>query len=506
MKIKKLYRIRLIIWPLIGFSLVWGELNPQPVYSEVIPKDTPSFPQKGPQSEPSIKPLKYSSMSSSGVTPIQPSIPAGRVSPQKFEEPARKKVIAEGLATIYAGDVAQARLVALRSCYAEAVGRVCGREIGSLSLVRNAKQVSDVVMSRSRGFVSNYKVLKEGLSEKSPNTYEVIIEAEVVSQGQARGDEREGLRLYLEILGNPRLMIILNEQKMTTKSMPSSSASNDETESRNYSADRKINIIGLDKKSSKSKPIKETPNVSSTEGTALRSAEAALAQAFSAYGYQVVTSDDLLAQGLCDPEVLRQAKAGITSQALKVAQAAGVDIALLGVMRLSEKKVVANDVTLEMVSAEASAKALIVSNGHLVHAFHHLDRASATDQLMAYANCLDRTAKGIADVLAWKIPQILTEQGKVITLHVHDVDYDAAARIQRILKNKLDIEEVRFDKLPDKTHNEAKFTLMTGFTGINPHIIIEFCQEALKEKVNVIRIDKSVIEISIKNRDKKSSL
>jgi hypothetical protein len=230
-----------------------------------------------------------------------------------------------------------------------------------------------------------------------------------------------------------------------------------------------------------------------------RSAEAALAQAFSAYGYQVVTSDDLLAQGLCDPEVLRQAKAGITAQALKVAQAAGVDIALLGVMRLSEKKVRANEVSLEMVSAEASAKALIVSNGHLVHAFHHLDRASATDQLMAYANCLDRTAKGIADVLAWKIPQILTEQGKEVTLHVHDVDYEAATKIQRILKNKLDLEDVRFDKLPDRTHHEAKLTLMTGFTGINPYKIIEFCQEALKEKVNVLRIDKSVIEISIKN-------
>jgi hypothetical protein len=407
-------------------------------------------------------------------------------------EPLKKKITAEGVGTVYGGDYTQARLMALRAAYAEAVSRVCGVEIGSLSVIRNVRNVSEVIMSRSRGFISSYSILKEGVSPRFPNRYEVIIEALVVDQGLAGGGELEGLRLYLEMLGTPRMLIMLPEQSWAADKVgnPDPSPSNNSPEKVQSFKDRQKKSVFHPE----SKPREDEPG--------LRSAEAALAQAFSKYGYQVMTTDDLLEKGLVDPETLKQAKMGATAEALKVARAAQVDIALIGLLRLSQRKLLVKEVTLSLVSAEASAKALIVSSGRLVQAVHHLERSSAVDALVAYADCLDRVSQGMADILAWKIPIILTEHGRDTSIIIHGVSSDETFKIQRQLLTELSAESIRINKVPADLSLPAELVLTTGFVGIHPERIKDICSQVLKTPVVVSKLDRFTIELRTERTQK----
>lgn len=443
-----------------------------------------------------VIPLSESPKVKKGVHPFFSDTPAGRAQPLPWEDSDTRQIIAEGWATIYHGDVERARLAALRMAYAEAVGRTCGLEIESLMLVRNVKQVSDVVMSRSKGFIRNYKIFYEGVSSKDPTRYEVQIEAEVVEKGVAQGEEREGLRLYLELLGNPRLLIMLPEKRFSLNSAPTGS-SQSQAKIEIQDKDTKICIERSEKKQSVEKPSGERNLTKDDQGTVFGSAEAALAQAFSKYGYQVVTSDDLLARGLIDPEVLRQAKSGVTAQAVKVAQAAETDIALLGVMRLSQNSIKPAGVSLVMITAEASAKALIVSSARMVHAFHHSERASARNELTAYADCLDRVANGIADVLAWKIPHILTQEGRETKLIVHDIDISMAHKIRKALVEAPGVEAVRFSKLPTTIDLFAEFIVLTGFVRVAQEEILEICTESTGRSMTLLRANKYEIEMEL---------
>ncbi|MFZ5906413.1 MAG: hypothetical protein ACOYVJ_03250 [Nitrospirota bacterium] len=457
----------------------------------------------------SVSPLPIEREKKGGVTPLLGNQPQGSVTPLPIEEPDTRKIIAEGWANIYNGNVERARLAALRSAYAEAVSRGTGIEIGSLMLIRNVKQVSDIVMSRSKGFIRSYKIIKEGIHEKDPNKYEVLIEAEVVMEGSTKSEEGEGLRLYLGLLGNPKLLIMLPEDSYdSSKGISSSSLSENSEEIEVESSDTRIKIRKKEKDASSNTDI-ITPQTSTTndQGSVMRSTEAAVAEAFSSHGYQVITSDDLLAQGTVDPEVLRQAKSGVTAQAVKVAKAAGADIALLGVIRVSKEKIKPLGVHMVMVVAEASAKALIVSSGRVVQAFHHIERASSPQELQAYADSLDRIAYNIADVLSWKIPHILTEDSRETKLIIHGIDDVAIAnKLRDALIELPGIESVRFAKLPSKENKTAEFVLLTGFVMLAPDEVLEVCTKNIKDTLVLLKENKYEIELKVIQNNKSSNI
>lgn len=447
-----------------------------------------------------VTPLANSPEREGGVKSLLNEPGRGDINPLLIEDPDTKKVIAEGLATIYNGNAERARAAALRSAYSEAVERVTGIHIGSLMLVRNVKQASEVVMSRSRGFIRSYKIIKEGISEKDPGKYEVLIEADVVMKGTAKGAEGEGLRLYLELLGNPKLLIILPEAAYYDDETESGSSESSE-EITVQSRDTKVKIKKREKERHGEENSSSKTTVKEEHGSIMRSAEAAVAQAFSSHGYQVITSDDLLSQGLIDPEVLKQAKAGVTAQAIKVAKAAGADIALLGVIRVSTESVKPAGVSLVMVVAEASAKALIVSSGRMVQAFHQTERASSPQRLKAYSDTLDRVADNIADVLAWKIPHILTEDSRESRLIIHGIDMDMANKIKTGLLKLAGVESVRFGRLPETKDSTAEFIILTGFVLMAPEEISDVCEKNAKKAFTLLRINKYEIELRVRDTE-----
>jgi hypothetical protein len=215
-----------------------------------------------------------------------------------------------------------------------------------------------------------------------------------------------------------------------------------------------------------------------------------------------MTSDDLLAEGLCSPEVLAQAKAGVTARAVEVARAAGADLAFFGVLRMTEEIVKPANVELAMVTGEASAKALLVSSGKSIDAFHRVERASHTQMLMAYATCLDRVANNIVAVLAWKIPQILTDEYRETRLIVSGISLAQSMDLQGALSKIEGVDSVRILQAPTETKQVGQFVLMTGFVFVEPVEIVNKCSAALKAPVKLTKANKFQVECALEEKRK----
>ena len=389
----------------------------------------------------------------SAVMPV-PEDSYGQVQPLKIEPTRIRKVTvtAEGCAKIYGGKVEQARLTALRMAYAEAVQSTVGIEIRNLSITKNVKQVSDIVLARSKGFIRTYKLVREGISEKDSDLYEVTIDADVIVEGSARGSEREGLQLYLKLIGDPKILILLGEE------------SNGSTRG--------------------------------SSGGHMTSAEAALAQAFGRYGYQVMTSDDISISDKVAPGSLENPGEGMTHQGLQIAKSIGADIILTGVIRTSQTRVKPYGVAVFNATAEASAKAIIVSSGRVIHIFHQTERTSAYEPLQAYTDALDRIADGAVDVLAWKIPQVLTAESHEMLLRINGIgSLENAHRIRDAFLKAPEIEGVRYSRLPTTKSNTLEILLLTGFVRPVPEEIVENCEKALGRKLSIVASSKYQLEL-----------
>jgi hypothetical protein len=341
------------------------------------------------------------------------------------------QIEATGAARVFSGNVSTARQAALQSAYAEAMAKGAGADIGRLTSIRSVQAVSEIVASRSRGFVKSYELLTEQLIAGSPQRYEVQIRAAVVKSAHSTAEEIDGLKLFLAVIGSPKLLILLPE--------------------RNASA---------------------TP--AEPEGV-LRSAEAALATAFGKYGYPVSTSDDLVAGGRVSAAQLSRARQGVTADALAVARAAGADLLLTGVLRTQTQPIAQQGVEFTSATTEVSAKALVVSNGYLIDAFHNTITRSHVNALRAVSVTLDAVAADLAATLAWKIPSLLSAKPRVMMLTVENVSVGVAERLKRTLERLDGIDTVRLDAIPTTRTHLARFELQSSFVVLQQDELINHC-------------------------------
>jgi len=120
------------------------------------------------------------------------------------------QVTATGMAAILAGDQAAARDKALDDAMRNAVEQAIGVAIKSETLVQNAILVEDNILSWSSGYVSTYKILREGRAPAE--SYEVEILA-TVDTGNLRNDAT-ALAEMIQKMGNPRLMLLVDEKNI----------------------------------------------------------------------------------------------------------------------------------------------------------------------------------------------------------------------------------------------------------------------------------------------------
>jgi hypothetical protein len=383
---------------------------------------------------------------------------AGEAVKQSVEGAETVLIRAQGTASIYGGNAERARLAALRSAYAEAVRVGSGRKIGGLLFAEDLKQVSDIMMNRSRGAVRTYRIREEGLKDNNPGQYIVTIEAEVLKEASDNAADSEGIRQFVELLGNPKVLIIVPAVLHASTGSNAGGAALPEEQK-----------------------------------TLMQSAEAAVAQVFTTYGYQVVTSDDLLAQGYVNPDMLlkqMESTAESVSDVLKIARAVGADMVLLGAIRTSRSLITPAGVPMVMISAETSAKAVSPVTGKTIQAFHYNDRSSAPDELRAYSDCLDKAAHNLAHALALKIPGMLAAATRETRLTIHGADMRTADKIRSLLAGSSGIAEVRFSRLPTAADQSVELLLVSGFVMVSPDEILDIVRNNFGTGVALLKAEK----------------
>jgi curli biogenesis system outer membrane secretion channel CsgG len=362
-----------------------------------------------------------------------------------------------GVAGIPGGFVERARLVALRSAYSEAVSQVAGVQIGSLTVVKNFQLLSDMVTSRTRGFIKSYQILDEGVAEKGQDHYYVDIQADVLESGAVADNEVNGLQLYVELLENPTVLILLEEERFAR------------------------------------------PRKDDSYSGALQRAEASMARVFSNLGYQVVTSDDLVGrpltqtdQGAASPSWSSQ------SPALRAARAVGADLVIAGAVSSAERQIEpAKGVAMVMVSAELRAKAVLAASGKVARVFQFSDRASHRDALVAHVDCLTKLSQTFSKKTAWEIPQLLAQEERQTLLIIEKTSTQQVQRIQKALTKSDDIEAVRLTKLPTANSPEAVLQLKTGYIQLSPQEVLEICRARIQDRIKLIEADKFQMRISL---------
>ncbi|MBN2384184.1 hypothetical protein JXQ70_15005 [bacterium] len=369
-------------------------------------------------------------------------------------------ITSEGSAHIVEGKVEQSRLNALRIAYARATFHELENKSDSFVLRDTISSLSEIVARRSHGFVTDYHILQEGISERDDSLYEVSIQAKVVEQGEISPDAPGPLKLYLELLDNPRLLLFISE---TGAFDP-----------------------GEDKTSDRDM------------ATVIRGFETVLSHHFTRYGYQVITSDDVLAQDLARPESLAQAKAGVTARAVEIGRLANADLVLVGTLRLAHDSSSVHQVELFSVTAEFSAKAIIVSSGRLIDALHESFQVSHPQKLKAYSDCIDKAGRNVAEYLSWKIPQFVTENTRETILFIEGIGKSQALTTQNVLTKLAGIEQIRIVQLPTEKDASAQYILVTGFVTPAADEIVTLYHQTINQAVTMKEHNKYQLVLEIR--------
>lgn len=130
------------------------------------------------------------------------------------------KITAEGVGSFRAADQARSREEALEDALRNAVEQASGIIIESESRMKNFELVKDEVLSRSKGFIKSYKVLKEGAAGP---LYKVLIEALVVKSTFIKNLDKSIEELYRRV-GRPRVMVVIRERTLNKEGISLDSA------------------------------------------------------------------------------------------------------------------------------------------------------------------------------------------------------------------------------------------------------------------------------------------
>ncbi|MCI0513269.1 flagellar assembly protein T N-terminal domain-containing protein [candidate division KSB1 bacterium] len=127
-----------------------------------------------------------------------------------WSQPGVQNVTAVGVGSIYQGDLALARDRALDDALRKAVEQALGTWLQSETVVQNYMLVEDNILSWSSGYVKKYTIASE--MRKPGDVYEVTVNATVETGALTR--DRDQVQNLIDKAGNPRIMIIFNEQNI----------------------------------------------------------------------------------------------------------------------------------------------------------------------------------------------------------------------------------------------------------------------------------------------------
>ena len=126
-----------------------------------------------------------------------------------------KEVTVKGQAAILNNDKLAAKEKALDDAKRNAVEQVAGVIVSSESLTENFELISDNIYSQSKGYISSYKIVKEGISPEDKDVYFVEIKAKVSNKKLEK--DISAINLLYKSLGKPKFLLMIAEQNFDEK-------------------------------------------------------------------------------------------------------------------------------------------------------------------------------------------------------------------------------------------------------------------------------------------------
>ncbi len=141
------------------------------------------------------------------VFPI--SIPS--LAAEATSETASATVVVYGESPVYDNKIIPARKNALEDAFRNAIRKVLGTLVTAESYTQNAVSIDDSIVTRAKGYVKTYDILEEQRNHDS-----ILVKVKVSVSVMPVKNDLDSLRILIESMGNPRIVVLINEEGQET--------------------------------------------------------------------------------------------------------------------------------------------------------------------------------------------------------------------------------------------------------------------------------------------------
>lgn len=322
----------------------------------------------------------------------------------------------------------QGKKRSLMDAYRNAIGIGTGVKINSkseLTMTDDMTKAFTTISKSSQGFISYYEILSQGMVK--PNLFQTDIKACVNTTDPTESSKYLGLQQYVTMMGNPTLLIVLDEE-------------ND----KNKNSDNSLNTHTI---------------------------EIAMGEYFQALGYQVILSDDLLGRDIATKEQIVNAREGSSGYAIELARASDADFLIVGNLKYDIKEKKISNTTGKLISLSFNAKAVFPGSGRSAKLYTQQDSSMMLiDQgITDREKLLKKNAIAMANTMAWEMPSYLLDEERDIEMKLTQVSYKTYKKIIAKLKKEkmiLDVQTVGRWKRAQNKLGSIRLLVKTSYLGI----------------------------------------
>lgn len=283
---------------------------------------------------------------------------------------------ATGMGSIVAGDLAHARDDAIDDALRTGIEQALGMLVESETLTENYQLIEDRIISKTQGYVQNYRVLREG--KQDDMLYEVTVEARV-KVADIKND-LEGIQTLMRRKNTPRMMVLIEERN-----------------------------------------VGETPGLYAVDAD-LNTAETAMMDAFMAKGFRFVD------QSTVKRNLSQQKKAallaGDAEQAAAIAKMVGAEVLLSGKALAKATEITAYGTKIRSQQATVSVRAIRTDTGDIIATSTGQGKFSHIDDIAGGTAAIQKAAEKVSAEIMDEILerwQSDVSSGSTITLQVQGV-------------------------------------------------------------------------------------